>query len=66
MTDSEKRAHTPTGHDAGTPHYDHPTGGWGSLRGVSRVFREAEAGHEAIGILGALNKPKGVMCPSCA
>ncbi|MEI4469677.1 FdhF/YdeP family oxidoreductase [Frigidibacter sp. MR17.24] len=66
MTDSEKRIHTPTGHDKGTPVYDHPTGGWGSLRGVSQVFREAEAGSEAIGILGGLNKPKGVMCPSCA
>jgi molybdopterin-dependent oxidoreductase alpha subunit len=58
--------HDPTGQDPGTPHDEHAAGGWGSLRGVSRIFGEADSSSRALGILSKLNKPKGVMCTSCA
>ena len=69
MTDhpSERpaRAHSATEQDYDTPVYDHATGGWGSLKGVARIFAEKPSAM-ALKILGDLNKPKGVMCSSCA
>ncbi|MBE3638452.1 FdhF/YdeP family oxidoreductase [Mangrovicoccus algicola] len=58
--------HDPEGHDPGTPEYDHPTGGWGSLRGVARIFGEERSRPMALKVLASLNRPKGVMCSSCA
>lgn len=58
--------HDPTEQDPRTPHDDHAAGGWGSLRGVSQIFGEAASSTRALGILSKLNKPKGVMCTSCA
>ncbi len=48
------------------PHSDGPAGGWGSLKGIARVFGETWADPGAIETLGRLNKPGGVMCVSCA
>src|SRR5262249_15052691 len=44
----------------------HPAGGWGSLRGVARIFGQERNRPEAIEVLEKLNKPGGVMCSSCA
>jgi len=69
MTDhpSERpaRAYSATEQDHDTPVYDHATGGWGSLKGVARIFADKPSA-VALKILGDLNKPKGVMCSSCA
>ena len=55
-----------TAQDAGTPYDDNAAGGWGSLRGVARIFGESASSTVALKILSSLNKPKGVMCSSCA
>lgn len=47
-------------------HSSGPAGGWGSLKGIARIFGESWSSPAAIGTLGQLNKPKGVMCVSCA
>ena len=65
MADNEN-GHTPTRHDSETPEYDHPTGGWGSMKGVMRIFGDAAASPEALKTLARQNKPGGVMCTSCA
>lgn len=68
LADSENKPlrHNPTLQDPETPFYDHAAGGWGSLRGVARIFGESSSSSRAIGILRKLNKPGGVMCSSCA
>ena len=48
------------------PHAPGPAGGWGSLKGIARIFGETWSEPGTIGTLGRLNKPKGVMCVSCA
>ena len=48
------------------PHSPGPAGGWGSLKGIAQIFGETWAGPQALAALGTLNKPKGVMCVSCA
>ncbi|VVT02294.1 Protein YdeP [Sphingomonas sp. EC-HK361] len=48
------------------PHSSGPAGGWGSLKGIARIFGETWAGPQTLATLGKLNKPKGVMCVSCA
>lgn len=48
------------------PHSPGPAGGWGSLKGIAHIFGETWAGPQALAALGKLNKPKGVMCVSCA
>lgn len=58
--------HSPTGRDPDTPHDENAAGGWGSLEGVKRIFGEASSSTRALDILAKLNKPKGVMCTSCA
>ena len=59
-------AHEATAQDAATPVYRAATGGWGSLAGVMRTFGEARPSSAALKVLARLNKPKGVMCSSCA
>lgn len=52
--------------DPTTPFYDHPTGGWGSLKSV---LRQASRNRIGIGVMETLrrqNKPRGHMCTSCA
>jgi len=48
------------------PHAPGPAGGWGSLKGIAQIFGEAWSGLGAVSTLGQLNKPRGVMCVSCA
>jgi molybdopterin-dependent oxidoreductase alpha subunit len=48
------------------PHSSGPAGGWGSLKGIARIFGESWSSPGAIATLGHMNKPKGVMCVSCA
>ncbi len=59
-------SHGSAGQDPDTPCDENAAGGWGSLRGVSRIFGEASSSTRALSILAKLNKPKGVMCTSCA
>lgn len=47
-------------------HSEGPAGGWGSLKGISRIFGESWSSPAAIDTLRRLNKPGGVMCISCA
>ena len=58
--------HDPVGHDADTPLYDGAVGGWGSLKGVTRIFGEIGGSATALRILAGQNKPRGMMCTSCA
>ena len=48
------------------PHSPGPAGGWGSLKGIAQIFGESWSSPSALATLGQLNKPKGVMCVSCA
>ena len=48
------------------PHAASAAGGWGSMKGMTRVFGEAKPTPGVLKTLGRLNKPKGVMCGSCA
>lgn len=43
-----------------------PAGGWGSLRGIGRIARNAAAAPGALDTLRRQNKPGGLMCMSCA
>ena len=47
-------------------HYDGPSGGWGSLRGIASVFGREWATPAAIETLARQNKPHGFMCVSCS
>jgi molybdopterin-dependent oxidoreductase alpha subunit len=49
-----------------TPHYDHPTGGWGSVRGMLEVMADQKPTPGALRTLARQNKPGGHMCTSCA
>ncbi|MGX1309298.1 molybdopterin-dependent oxidoreductase alpha subunit [Amorphus suaedae] len=66
MSEEPRRpAHSPTDQDPDTPFYDSAAGGWGSLKGVSRIFGEASSS-VALRILAKQNKPGGMMCSACA
>ena len=49
-----------------TKHYDGATGGWGSLKGMVRVFSRELASPAILETLARQNKPEGFMCSSCA
>lgn len=49
-----------------TVHYDGPSGGFGSLKGVARIFGKEWATPLALETLRRQNKPGGFMCVSCA
>src|SRR3954469_19742596 len=51
---------------SGTVHYDGPSGGWGSLRGMGHVFAEERDSPAVLQTLQRQNKPGGFMCVSCA
>jgi molybdopterin-dependent oxidoreductase alpha subunit len=53
-------------HRARPRHYDHATGGWGSLDGIVRVEAASKAKPAALQTLAEQNKPGGYMCSSCA
>ncbi len=48
------------------PHSAGAAGGWGSLKSIARIFGESWPTPAAIASLQSQNKPKGVMCVSCA
>ena len=52
--------------DEETTHYDGPAGGWGSLRGIGRIYRSERSRPAALNTLRRQNKPGGFMCVSCA
>ena len=49
-----------------TAHYDGPSGGWGSVRGIATIFGKEWATPLATETLFRQNKPKGFMCVSCS
>ena len=51
---------------AKTAHYEGPAGGWGSLRGITRIFGAEWPTPAAIETLASQNKPNGFMCVSCS
>ena len=51
---------------ADLPHASGPAGGWGSMKGMSRIYGETWSSPAVVKSLGRQNKPKGVMCVSCA
>lgn len=63
MSDASDR--TP-GSEIETAHYDGPSGGWGSLRGIARIFGSEWASPAVLETLRRQNKPGGFMCVSCA
>lgn len=67
MTNSNhKNDHSPIEQDSNTTYEKGPAGGWGSLRGVAKVFGKVHGSTVGAKILSRLNKPGGVMCSSCA
>jgi anaerobic selenocysteine-containing dehydrogenase len=46
--------------------YDHPAGGWGSLKSVSSVLVREHVAVEGVRLLRHQNKPDGYACVSCA
>ena len=52
--------------DEKTVEYDGPSGGWGSLEGISRIFGKEWDSPAVIETLMRQNKPKGFMCVSCS
>ena len=53
--------------DLPRPHkYDYATGGWGSVKGMTRIELKAKAAPGALLTLKDQNKPGGYMCSSCA
>ncbi|HVG49128.1 MAG TPA: FdhF/YdeP family oxidoreductase [Rubellimicrobium sp.] len=49
-----------------TAFYDHPTGGWGSVRGMASILADQRPSAGALRSLARQNKPGGPMCTSCA
>ena len=49
-----------------TKRYEHPSGGWGSVRGMASVFARELASPAVLETLSRQNKPEGFMCSSCA
>ena len=50
----------------GTVHYDGSSGGWGSLRGIARIFGDEWNTPAVMETLAKQNKPGGFMCVSCS
>jgi anaerobic selenocysteine-containing dehydrogenase len=49
-----------------TAEYDGPSGGWGSLKAIARIFAKEWDTPAALDTLRRQNKPKGFMCVSCS
>lgn len=61
MTDRKE-----TGQREELPHYDHPSGGWGSLKSVAKHMGQERPDAGVLETLMRQNKPGGHMCTSCA
>jgi len=49
-----------------TVHYDGPSGGWGSLKGIAKIFGSELSSPAVVETLSRQNKPHGFACVSCA
>jgi molybdopterin-dependent oxidoreductase alpha subunit len=49
-----------------TVHYDGPSGGWGSLKGIAKIFGSELSSPAVLDTLRRQNKPHGFACVSCA
>lgn len=49
-----------------TVHYDSPSGGWGSLKGIAKIFGSEATSPAVLETLSRQNKPYGFACVSCA
>jgi molybdopterin-dependent oxidoreductase alpha subunit len=49
-----------------TVHYDGPAGGWGSVRGMARIYARELSTPAVVKVLSEQNKPEGFACVSCA
>jgi len=49
-----------------TPHYDEPTGGWGSVKGMLRLMKKERPDPLVAETILRLNQPEGDMCTACA
>lgn len=56
----------PTRQRDDTPHYEHASGGWGSVCGITEILADQRPTPGAIRTLLRQNKPGGHMCTSCA
>lgn len=65
MQDNEMENKSKTQRDD-TPFYNHPTGGWGSLKGIARLLKQERPDPGVLQTLSRMNKPGGHMCTSCA
>jgi len=63
---ADSRDHRPGEEDTDVAHYDGPAGGWGSLKGLARIFGKELDGPAVLNTLRRQNKPGGFMCVSCA
>lgn len=67
MTETPRRPeHDSTKQNPDTPSYDKAAGGWGSVHGISHIFRGTKPSAVALKILSNQNKAGGMMCTSCA
>ena len=48
------------------PHDKGPAGGWGSMEGMARTLERSRPAPSTAVSIARMNKPKGVMCVSCA
>ena len=48
------------------PFYDHPTGDWGSLKGIARILEQERPDPGVLQTLAWMNKPGGHVFTSCA
>ena len=48
------------------PHYEEPTGGWGSVKGMLRLTKRERPDAGVVRTLMRMNKPEGHMCSACA
>jgi molybdopterin-dependent oxidoreductase alpha subunit len=58
--------HAPEREHERTDAYDHPSGGWGSLKSVSSVLVHEHVALQGLRLLSHQNKPDGYACVSCA
>ena len=66
MSDDQPTGVESTRQREDTPYYTNATGGWGSLKGVSRILADQRPTAGALRTLVRQNKPGGHMCTSCA
>ena len=52
--------------DDNTVHYEGPSGGWGSVRGMARIYARELSPPTVLKTLSEQNKPEGFACVSCA